>query len=225
MPNDETLEATLDSVYGHRFSDVDAASKDAIWRELGAYLQRYVPEDGAVLDLACDRGDFIRNVRARERWGTDLRDVSGHLPGDVMFVQGNGLELTRLLPHAHFDTIFMSNYLEHLPSGDAVVEQLHVAHELARPGGRVVVLQPNIRLTGSRYWDFIDHKTALTERSLVEAAELAGLETEDIVVRFLPYTTKSRLPQSGAFVRLYLRFPPAWRLLGKQTLFVGRRPA
>lgn len=221
MTNDAVL---LDGVYGHRFSKVEEERKDALWREVVRYLQRFVPEDGAVLDIACDRGEFIRNVRARERWATDLRDVSAHLPEGVSFVQGDGLALDSLLPNGHFDTVFMSNYLEHLPSGDAVIEQFRVAGRLVRPGGRVVVLQPNIRLTGMRYWDFVDHKTALTERSLVEAAGMNGLETERLVTRFLPYTTKSRLPQSARLVRAYLRFPPAWLLLGKQTLFVGRRP-
>jgi SAM-dependent methyltransferase len=215
---------TVDEVYAQRFSDEDAARKDAMWREIGAYLQRWVPEDGVVLDVACDRGDFIRNVRAREKWATDLRDVASHLPPDVRFVQANGLELDKSLPHDHFDVAFMSNYLEHLPSGDAVVEQLRVARTLLRPGGRVVVLQPNVRLVGGRYWDFIDHSVALTEKSLVEAGELAGLRTVDLVVRFLPYTTKSRLPQSPRLVRTYLRLPLAWRLLGKQTLYVAERP-
>lgn len=218
------MSETVDEVYAQRFSDEDAARKDAMWREIGAYLQRWVPEDGVVLDVACDRGDFIRNVRAREKWATDLRDVASRLPPDVRFVQANGLELDRSLPHDHFDVAFMSNYLEHLPSGDAVVEQLRVARTLLRPGGRVVVLQPNVRLVGGRYWDFIDHSVALTEKSLVEAGELAGLRTVDLVVRFLPYTTKSRLPQSPRLVRTYLRLPLAWRLLGKQTLYVAERP-
>lgn len=214
---------TLDEVYAGRFSDEDAAKKDAMWREIGAFLQRYVPEDGAVLDVACDRGDFIRNVRAREKWATDLRDVAQHLPADVRFVQANGLELDAHLPRDHFDVAFMSNYLEHLPSGEAVIEQLRVARTLLKPGGRVVVLQPNVRFVGGRYWDFIDHSTMLTERSLVEAGELAGLRTVEVIPRFLPYTTKSRLPQSPRLVRSYLRFRPAWRLLGKQTLYVARR--
>jgi SAM-dependent methyltransferase len=217
-------EQVLDGVYAKRFSPAEEAGKEAMWRELVRYLQRYVPEDGAVLDIASDRGEFIRNVRARERWATDLRDVTAHLDPGVEFVQADGLTLDGVLPNGHFDTVFMSNYLEHLPSGDSVVEQFRVARKLLRPGGRVVVLQPNVRLAGAGYWDFIDHKTALTERSLVEAAELVGLETEDLVVRFLPYTTKSRLPQSAALVRWYLRVRPAWLLLGKQTLFVGRRP-
>ncbi len=118
----------------------------------------------------------------------------------------------------------MSNYLEHLESGEAVIEQLRVARALVRPGGRVIVLQPNIRLVGPRYWDFIDHRVALTERSLLEAAELAGLATVQLVTRFLPYSTKGRLPSDGRLVRLYLAVPLMWRLMGRQTLFIGERP-
>jgi SAM-dependent methyltransferase len=182
-----------------------------------------VDQDQPVLDIACDRGHFIRFVEATERWATDIRDVSASLPSGIRFVQGSGLDLADLVPNHYFGTVFMSNYLEHLDSSDAVVEQLRVARRLARPGGRVVVLQPNIRLVGPRYWDFIDHRVALTERSLAEAAQLAGLQTQELITRFLPYSTKSRLPQHPALVRAYLRFRPAWPLLGKQTLYVGTR--
>ena len=85
------------------------------------------------------------------------------------------------------------------------------------------MLQPNIRYVGQRYWDFIDHHVALTDRSLVEAAELASLQTVKLIPRFLPYSTKGRLPTNPLLVRAYLRFPPAWRLLGKQTLYIGTR--
>ena len=44
------------------------------------------------------------------------------------------------------------------------------------------------------------------------------------MTRFLPYTTKGRLPQTSGLVRLYLALPLAWRLLGKQTLYVAERP-
>ena len=213
----------LDAIYGRRFDDADAAAKLEIWEEIARYLQRFVDPGSTVLDLACDRGHFIRAIEAREKWASDARDVSAYLDDDVHFVRADGLELASELEHEYFDVVFMSNYLEHLPSGDAVVEQFRVARELLRSRGRAIVLQPNIRLVGGRYWDFIDHKVALTERSLAEAAELAGLEVERTITRFLPYTTKSRLPQSRRLVRAYLAFPPAWLLLGKQTLFIARR--
>lgn len=210
-------------LYEARFDTRESQAKDAMWREIVRYLDRYIDDAGPVLDVACDRGHFIRSDRAEERWATDIRDVSESLTPDIHFVQASGLDLASVLPNAHFGTIFMSNYLEHLQSSDSVVEQMRVAHRLLRPGGRLIVLQPNIRLTGPRYWDFIDHRVALTEASLLEAAALAGLTTEDVVVRFLPYSTKGRLPTRPSLVRLYLRFRPAWLLLGKQTLYVGRR--
>jgi ubiquinone/menaquinone biosynthesis C-methylase UbiE len=212
----------LEGIYSTRFGDEDAQRKTIVWQEICRYLQRYVPRDAAVLDLACDRGDFIRNIEARERWACDVRDVSRYMPPDVAFVQTNGLAIANVLPAAHFDVIFMSNYLEHLPSGGHVIEQFRAAAVILKRGGRVMVLQPNIRFTGQSYWDFIDHRVALTEKSLVEAAELAGFRTEHLIRRFLPYTTKGRLPVSAPAVRAYLAFRPAWRLLGKQTLYVGR---
>jgi SAM-dependent methyltransferase len=220
----DLMSRRLDDLYTRRFRSRDALAKDAIWRELGRYLgDRFVPRGGAVLDLACDQGYFIRHVSAAERWASDIRDVSRYLPDDVHFVQEDGIALASVLPAAHFDTVFMSNYLEHLPSAEAVVEQFGVVKHLLKPGGVVVVLQPNIRLVGGAYWDFIDHKVALTDRSLREAAEATGLRTRDVVVRFLPYTTKSRLPQHAFLVRAYLRARPLWLLLGKQTLYVGEK--
>jgi SAM-dependent methyltransferase len=208
-------------LYDVRFDAEESAAKDRVWREIVAFLGRWIDSSAPVLDIACDRGHFIRFVDGSERWASDIRDVSTALPEDVRFVQASGLDLTAVVPNGYFGTVFMSNYLEHLESSDAVIDQLRVVRQLLRPNGRIIVLQPNIRLVGPRYWDFIDHKVALTENSLVEAASIAGLQTVRLIVRFLPYTTKGRLPTDPALVRLYLRVPLAWRLLGKQSLYVG----
>ena len=208
-------------LYDTRFDAEDAAAKDRIWREIVWFLGRWIDPAAPVLDIACDRGHFIRFATGSELWAVDIRDVSASLPADVHFVQGSGLDIATLVPKAHFGTVFMSNYLEHLPSATAVIDQLRIARELLRPGGRVIVLQPNIRLVGARYWDFIDHRVALTDSSLLEAADMAGLKTVDLIVRFLPYSTKGRLPTRPGLVRMYLKLKPAWWLLGKQTLYVG----
>jgi SAM-dependent methyltransferase len=215
----------LDRMYELRFNHREAASKDGIWVEVCRFLQRYVDSDQPVLDVAADRGYFIRNIRAAERWATDVRDISSALGDGIRFVETDGPTMSRSLPNDHFGTVFMSNYLEHLPDSSVVLTQLREAYVVCRPGGRVIILQPNIRLVGAAYWDFLDHHTALTEKSLQEAAELAGFTTTEVITRFLPFTTKSRLPQAPALVRWYLRFPPAQWLLGKQTLYIGERPA
>jgi ubiquinone/menaquinone biosynthesis C-methylase UbiE len=221
MSGSRRSDGTLQEIYDHRFSDADAAQKDLIWKEVARFLQRFIPLGAVVLDVACDRGDFIRNITCGEKWATDLRDVSATLPTDVRFVMANGLELDRVLPAQHFDVVFMSNYLEHLAAKSEVIDQFRIARQLLKPDGKVIVLQPNIQLVGDRYWDFIDHSVALTDQSLVEAAWLGGFRPEKVIRRFLPYTTKSRFPRSPRLVRAYLALPVAWRLLGKQTLYVG----
>jgi hypothetical protein len=209
----------LDDVYASRFNDMEHEAKVQAWRAVVDYLERWIDPSQPVLDIGCDRGYFINQVNAVERWGLDLRDVGKDMPG-VRFVQSDGREPN--LPRRHFGTIFLSNFLEHLPSRDAVVTQLALARDLITPDGRLIVLQPNIRYVGAAYWDFIDHHVALTEHSLVEAGGLAGFRTEVLVPRFLPYTTKSNWPVNAALTRWYLRIPIAWRLIGKQTLWIAR---
>src|SRR5467141_1126530 len=138
----------LKEVYEHRFDEADQAHKETIWQELGRYLQRYIEPGARVVDIACDLGYFIRNISAGERWATDIRAVGAPLPPDVRFIRASGLDLAEVLPNDSFDLAFFSNYLEHLPSAEAVLEQLRVTHSILRPGGSVVILQPNIRLIG-----------------------------------------------------------------------------
>ena len=216
--------AGLDDVYRRRFPEVSRRQKEEIWPEIVRYLERWIDPAAPVLDIACDSGYFIRNVHATERWAADLRDVRDELPADVHFVQANGLELEEHLPSGTFGTVFMSNYLEHLHGPDDVITQLVVARRLLRTGGKLIVLQPNVRLVGGAYWDFIDHRVALTDRSLAEAGDLAGLRQVRLIPAFLPYSTKGRLPSHRLLVRTYLRIPLAWRIFGRQALYVGEAP-
>lgn len=211
-------------IYERRFPDAETRQRQAMWREIAAYLQRYVPVDSTVLDIGAGDGEFISNIEAAERWATDIRDTSGVMPDGVRFVQSDGHSLLEVLEASSYDRVFMSNYLEHLESGASIIEQLRVVRGLLKPGGQVIILQPNVSLVGGAYWDFIDHKVALTEKSLAEAVELAGLTPIKTIKRFLPYSTKGRVPVSAPLVRAYLRFSPAWLLMGKQTLMIAERP-
>ena len=49
-------------------------------RDRRATCPRWIDPDEAVLDIACDRGYFVRWVQARERWATDIRDMRENLP-------------------------------------------------------------------------------------------------------------------------------------------------
>ena len=63
----------LKEVYEQRFSREDEVAKEAIWREVGRYLQRFVEPGARVVDIACDIGYFIRNIRAADRWAKATR--------------------------------------------------------------------------------------------------------------------------------------------------------
>src|SRR5215510_2026853 len=115
------------------------------------------------------------------------------------------------LPLAHFDGILVSNFLEHLPSQDAVGSLLAKLRASMEPGGTLAVLGPNFRYCAREYFDCADHTLALTHVAVAEHLHSAGFDVERIVPRFLPYSFRSRMPASPVLVRAYLRFPPAWR--------------
>jgi SAM-dependent methyltransferase len=214
----------LEAIYGHRWAPGELAGVRAIWRVLVRdFFQKLVPQDAAVLDIGCGFCHFLNEVEAAQRVGADANPAArGYAERGVDVRTIGDLQLLEFEEN-HFDFIFISNFLEHLENGQAVLQLLRRVRALLSPRGRVVILQPNFRLLGWRYFDFIDHKTILTDASVREALELSGLSLERQILSFLPYTTKSRLPRSPALVRLYLRLPPIWKILGKQSLFIARR--
>nr|MBA3875054.1 class I SAM-dependent methyltransferase [Anaerolineae bacterium] len=127
------------------------------------------------------------------------------------------------IAEASVDVVFVSNFFEHLPTKQVLMDTLREIQRVLNPGGRVLILQPNIRFLHGEYWDFIDHYLPLTDRSLVEALELINMHVEEVRPRFLPYTTRSRIPQWSFLVKLYLMLPPAQWLLGKQAWIVATK--
>jgi hypothetical protein len=61
----------------------------------------------------------------------------------------------------------------------------------------------------------------LTDRSLAEGVAAVGFDVTEVIPKFLPYTTRSRVPQSPALVALYLKVPLVWRFMGGQTWLVA----
>ena len=85
-----------------------------------------------------------------------------------------------------------------------------------RAGGKIILLQPNIRYCYKDYWMFFDHVTPLDDRSLCEVLEINGFNIVKCIPRFLPYTTKNNFPKNKFLIWLYLKFPIFWKILGGQ---------
>lgn len=212
----------LEELYQHRFPKEELDRKQAIWRILCRnFFSRYVKPTDTVVDIGAGYCEFINNIQATTRIAVDLNpDITRFAASDVTIINESCTEI-RKIPESTVDAVFMSNFLEHLPDKQMVLDTFREAHRILRPDGRIIVLQPNIRFLYAEYWDFFDHHTPLSDRSLVEGLQLAGFTPSVVIPRFLPYTTKSRLPQSPWLVNLYLRFPLIWRFLGKQALVVA----
>src|SRR5579864_3987643 len=208
--------AELDQIYSRRF-DAHVAYRREVWKVLTSkFFSRYVEPHFAVLDLGCGYGEFINNIQCTKKYAMDLNARAlQFLSSDVCFLQQDCAEPWNL-PGESLDLVFTSNFFEHLPSRASLAETLKQAKHCLRPGGRIIAMGPNIRHVGGAYWDFSDHHIALTDRSLKEALEIQGFEAERSIDRFLPYTMVNRRRYPQVFVALYINFPLAWKIMGKQ---------
>lgn len=220
------IERGLDVLYRHRFAEEELENKNRIWEVLCTqFLNRYVSPTDTVVDIGAGYCEFINNIPAARKIAVDLNPDVRRFAAPGIEIINESCTAVRSIPDASIDAVFMSNFLEHLPDKQLVLTTLRETARMLRPGGRAIILQPNIRFLYDLYWDYFDHHTPLSDRSLVEGVVMAGLEPDVVIPRFLPYTTKSRLPQSPWLVSLYLKVPLAWRLLGKQALVVARKPS
>jgi SAM-dependent methyltransferase len=221
----EPSTASVSALYEQRFSAEERRAKDALWRVLCEdFFQRWVPLDACVVDLGAGLCEFVNHIRAREKWAIDmdpelpLRAVPGVR---VRCAPAHDLDW---LDGASVDVVFASNVFEHFMTKSDLVTALCEVRRVLRPGGRLLVLGPNIRYASRVYWDFFDHHLPLSDRSMAEVLETTGFTLEEVRARFLPYTIKSRLPRWPVLVRLYLRCRPLHLIFGKQMFLVAVRP-
>ena len=176
-----------------------------------------------LLEIGSGWGEFLKAVQGLQKYAIDIE------PSFARFVRDSALfsvqSATNLAFCSNtFDVVFASHILEHMRTREDIVACLREAYRVLAPGGKVIILGPNFKFCYRGYYDFFDHYIALTEQSVSEAILGVGFKVDLVVSQFLPFSTKSRLPQWPILIHMYLKFPLAWRFLGQQFLVVGHKP-
>jgi SAM-dependent methyltransferase len=215
--------AALQQIYQTRFAG-KAAYRTRVWQELTRYFSQWVPSDGSVLDLGAGHCEFINQAASATKFAMDLNPaMTEQAAPDVTILQQDCAEHWPLADDV-LDTVFTSNFLEHLPDKNAVSTVLGHAYRCLKPGGHIIAVGPNIKYVPGEYWDFFDHYVPLTDLSLAEALRLQGFEIACRIDRFLPYTMSDGREYPIWMLRCYLAMPVVWRWFGKQFLVVARKP-
>jgi len=223
---DQLSVGDLTALYAERFSPTELLAKKVLWEQLcRGFFDRYIDPADTVVDLGAGSCEFINAARCTTKIAVDLNPETKRHAVDARVLLTSSEDLSAL-ESGSVDVVFTSNFFEHLPTKPALLRTLQECHRILRPGGRLLVLMPNLRYLPGRYWDYFDHHLPLTHVSLVEGLDLAGFRCDEVVPRFLPYTVKDApIRVRPWLVRTYLRMRPMWRLLGRQMFVAARRPA
>jgi SAM-dependent methyltransferase len=218
-------ENELAKLYKLRFSNSDSLKKNPIWQVLcKTFFQKWIRTTDTVIDLASGQGEFINNIISHKRVALDFNpDAKNYLDSNIEFHFGKAQEMVESIGTEIGDILFTSNFLEHLQNKEELDKVLEQIKAVLKPAGRFLIMGPNLRYLAGKYWDYYDHHLGLTHLSLCEALRLKDFEIETCIDKFLPYTTKSKLPQFPWLVWLYLKLPFVWRFMGKQFFIVAKK--
>ena len=219
-------EIYLEKIYRRRFNEYECEQKNKIWEVLCSnFFQNYIPLDSVVLDIGAGYCEFINNIRCGKKLAVDLNDHTPHFASSNVEVKSSPSTDLSFLQNNSIDRVFMSNFLEHLKDKEEILKTFAEIYRVLKPGGKVITLHPNIRYLYMSYWDYFDHHVPLTENSIAEGLEVSGFKVEVSIAKFLPFTTKSKIPKHPILVKLYLMFPVVWKIMGKQALVVAAKPS
>ena len=195
-------------------------ARTIVWREIIRSLQVYIPSDAKVLELGPGYCDFINQLSAKSKVAVDINSqAQEYVQSDIKFVVGDCSNLDFLDPQS-IDIVFASNLLEHLEKNQ-VTKLLRAVFKVLRPGGKLILIQPNFRYSYAEYYDDYTHVTPFTHVGLCGFLESESYKIISCIPRYLPLSMQTAVPKPWWLIRLYLNLPI--RPLAKQMLVVAEK--
>lgn len=215
MSNSESWRAYFDSRLPYDEKRV------VLWSALWDFaLSKVMNGSASIVELGAGWCDFINSATSARRIAVDVwPGVVGAAASGVEAHVGSALELG-FLEDASIDAVFASNLVEHLTHEqcDVLVKEVY---RILVPGGKLVLIQPNFRLSYKRYFDDFTHVSMWSEVSLADYLSSRGWQIDRAQARFMPFSIKNRLPVSRFLIRCYLASP--LKPLAGQMLVVARK--
>jgi len=180
--------------------------RQGVWREIVRFVRKDAQKAETVVELGAGYCDFINQFPARRRIAFDLNPQMRKYADrgvDLRIEDACGI---KWFGNNSVDLVFASNFMEHLDQAelDALLPNIH---KVLKPGGKLILLQPNYRLYPDRYFDDKTHKTIFSDENITRFLETYGFSVKKLIPGLLPFSMKSRLPKWSFLVRLYLLSP------------------
>ncbi|MFH1440770.1 MAG: class I SAM-dependent methyltransferase [Candidatus Omnitrophota bacterium] len=212
----------LETIYKRRFRG-EEEFRNKMWQILcNDFFQKYIPKDATVLEIAAGYCEFINNISAKRKIALDLNpDIKNYAKEEVETIGSSSTDMRQIKDYS-CDIVFISNFFEHLSKEDILIT-LREAYRVLKTGGKILILQPNIRFCYKDYWNFFDHVCPLDDKSLTEVLEINNFKIIKLIPKFLPYSTKSKFLKATFLIKLYLKFPILYQIFGKQTFICAQK--
>lgn len=210
-----------DNYYKSRYVWND--DRKIVWKEIVRFLGKFIPKDGTVLDIGAGYCDFINNVEAKNKIALDYSpDLSKYANQGVVQINSSVTDMSKVSSNT-VDIVFASNLFEHL-SDDELEKTMSEVKRILKKDGRLILMQPNYRLSYKTYFDDHTHKKVFSDTSLETFLLSHDMEIELKKAKFLPFSLKSRpgiIPVFPWLVRVYINSP--WKPFAGQMLFVSKK--
>jgi O-antigen chain-terminating methyltransferase len=185
-----------------------AGNDEAVRRYQRHYVDAFAP-GARVLDIGCGGGVFLEALRASGRHGVGVdgsdEELAGARSRGLDVVCADALDYLDAGPAGSFGGVFCAHLIEHLPP-EGATRLIEGIHRVLAPGGRVVLITPDVRdleVWTERFWLDLTHARPYPERLLVGLLAALGFR----VIR------SGNDPRSGRGSGPRTWLPGLWRAL------------